>query len=157
VLLIRRVPDMGSNAGVSAKTIGFATVVWLALMQLISASVGGNVAGRLRTKWIRVHTDEVFVRDTAHGFLVGSVAFVMTASFLTSVATSLVERRSETGRGNACCWRRWGGVIVGPSGYRRCIDSRGARTHLHCRLSQCVSSRLLLCPTSLQLSLCPPV
>ncbi len=31
--------------------------------------MGGYLAGRLRTKWLAVHTDEVYFRDTAHGFL----------------------------------------------------------------------------------------
>jgi hypothetical protein len=85
------------NAGASAKTIGIAGAVWLALMQLISASVGGYVAGRLRTKWVNVHTDEVFFRDTAHGFLVWAVGLVMTASFMTSAVTSLVGGSAKVG------------------------------------------------------------
>jgi hypothetical protein len=85
------------NAGASAKTIGIAGAIWLALMQLISASVGGYVAGRLRTKWVNVHTDEVFFRDTAHGFLVWAVGLVMTASFMTSAVTSLVGGSAKVG------------------------------------------------------------
>jgi hypothetical protein len=85
------------NAGASAKTIGIAGVVWLSLMQLISASVGGYIAGRLRTKWVNAHTDEVFFRDTAHGFLVWAVGLVMTASFMTSAVTSLVSGGAKVG------------------------------------------------------------
>jgi hypothetical protein len=85
------------NAGASAQTIGIASAIWLALMQLIAASVGGYLAGRLRTKWVDVHTDEVFFRDTAHGFLVWAVGLVMTASFLTSAATSLVSGGAKVG------------------------------------------------------------
>jgi hypothetical protein len=50
--------------------IGWTAVIWLVLMQLISSFVGGYLAGRLRTKWVNVHTHEVYFRDTAHGFLV---------------------------------------------------------------------------------------
>jgi hypothetical protein len=52
--------------------------------------MGGYVAGRLRTKWVDVHSDEVYFRDTAHGFLVWAVAFVATAAFLASASTALV-------------------------------------------------------------------
>lgn len=78
-------------AGASGKVIGFGTAIWLGLMQLISASMGGYLAGRLRTKWVDARTDEIFFRDTAHGFLVWAVGLVITAAFLTSAATSLVS------------------------------------------------------------------
>jgi hypothetical protein len=74
----------------SASTIGWTAIVWLVLMQLIASSVGGYLAGRLRTKWVNVHTHEVYFRDTAHGFLVWAVGLVITAAFLTSAATSVI-------------------------------------------------------------------
>lgn len=52
--------------------------------------MGGYLAGRLRTKWTGIHSDEVYFRDTAHGFLSWSVALVVTAAFLTSAATALI-------------------------------------------------------------------
>jgi hypothetical protein len=67
-----------------------ATVLWLIVMQIISSSMGGYLAGRLRTKWANIHTDEVYFRDTAHGFLAWAVALVITAAFLASAATSMV-------------------------------------------------------------------
>lgn len=85
------------NAGASAKTIGIATVIWLALMQIIAAATGGYMAGRLRTKWVDVHDDEVFFRDTAHGFLAWAVATVVTAALLTSTASSLVGTTAKVG------------------------------------------------------------
>jgi hypothetical protein len=85
------------NAGASATTLGIASMVWLCVMQLIAAGTGGYLAGRLRTKWVGVHTDEVFFRDTAHGFLVWAVGLVVTAAFLTSAATSLVGGAVKTG------------------------------------------------------------
>jgi hypothetical protein len=78
-----------SNVGASASTIGMATVLWLIVMQIISSSMGGYLAGRLRTKWANIHTDEVYFRDTAHGFLAWAVALVITATFLASAATSM--------------------------------------------------------------------
>ena len=79
-----------SNAGVSASAVGAAGIVWLIAMQAISSAMGGYIAGRLRTKWAKVHSDEVYFRDTAHGLLVWSVGLVMTASFLASAALSMV-------------------------------------------------------------------
>jgi hypothetical protein len=52
--------------------------------------MGGYLAGRLRTRWATIHTDEVYFRDTAHGFLVWAVGLVITASFLASAAASMV-------------------------------------------------------------------
>jgi hypothetical protein len=78
-----------SNLGASASTINKAAIVWLIIMQIIASAMGGYLAGRLRTKWATLHTDEVYFRDTAHGFLVWAVGLVITASFLASAATSL--------------------------------------------------------------------
>src|ERR1700681_727010 len=47
------------NTGASAATIGAAAIVWLIMMQLIASAMGGYLAGRLRTKWASIHTDEV--------------------------------------------------------------------------------------------------
>lgn len=58
---------------------------------------GGYLAGRLRTKWAGIHTDEVYFRDTAHGFLAWAVAVVVTAAFLTSAATSLMGSVPDKG------------------------------------------------------------
>jgi hypothetical protein len=64
---------------VSVEGIGIASIVWLILMHVIAGAMGGYLAGRLRTKWTDLHTDEVFFRDTAHGFLVWAVGLVITA------------------------------------------------------------------------------
>jgi len=79
-----------SNVGASASAIGTASVLWLIAMQIMSSAMGGYLAGRLRTKWASVHTDEVYFRDTVHGLLVWSVGIVMTAAFLTSAAVAMV-------------------------------------------------------------------
>jgi hypothetical protein len=80
-----------SSAGVSASTVTKGAIVWLILTQIVAAAMGGYLAGRLRTKWVSVHTHEVYFRDTAHGFLVWSVSLVITAAFLASAATSMVS------------------------------------------------------------------
>jgi hypothetical protein len=78
-----------ANTGASASTIGAAAIMWLIMMQLIASAMGGYLAGRLRTKWASIHTDEVFFRDTAHGFLAWAVSVVITAAFLASAAASM--------------------------------------------------------------------
>ena len=86
-----------SNSGASAKTIGIGAIVWLSLTQVLASGMGGYLAGRLRTKWVDVHTDEVYFRDTAHGFLVWAVGVVITASLLTSAAAALVSGTAQLG------------------------------------------------------------
>ena len=79
-----------SNTGASSSALGNAAIGWLIAIQLISCSLGGYLAGRLRTKWMAVHTDEVFFRDTANGFLVWAVGLVITVTFLVSAASTMV-------------------------------------------------------------------
>jgi hypothetical protein len=76
------------GAGVSATTFGVTAVVGLIVIQWISAGAGGFLAGRLREKWVSVHTHEVFFRDTAHGFLAWSLATVAGALMFASVSVS---------------------------------------------------------------------
>ncbi len=83
--------------GVSAMTFGVTTIVWLTFTQLLASGMGGYLAGRLRSKWISVHTDEVYFRDTAHGFLVWAVASLVTAGLLTSVIGSIVSGGIQAG------------------------------------------------------------
>ena len=79
-----------AGAGASAATLGASAIVWLVLTQAIASGLGGYLAGRLRTKWVRVHTDEVYFRDTAHGLLVWAVGVVITVAFLMSAASAIV-------------------------------------------------------------------
>jgi len=46
----------------------------LVVVQVLSAALGGYLAGRLRTKWVDVHDHEVHFRDTAHGLLVWALS-----------------------------------------------------------------------------------
>jgi hypothetical protein len=88
-----------SKSGASATALGVGAIVWLIVIQIIASGMGGYLAGRLRTKWVRVHTDEVFFRDTAHGFLVWALGVIITVSLLTSVASSLVSGGAQLGAG----------------------------------------------------------
>jgi hypothetical protein len=84
-----------SNSGVSASVLGGGAIAWLILIEVIASAFGGYLTGRLRTKWAQIHSDEVYFRDTANGFLAWAVALVISVSFLATAATSMVgERRS---------------------------------------------------------------
>src|SRR5215470_7468119 len=76
------------GAGVTAITLGVSAVIWLVVVQWLSSALGGFLAGRLRTKWTGLHTDEVGFRDTAHGLLAWSLATVAGAVLLGSIAMS---------------------------------------------------------------------
>src|SRR6201995_236492 len=79
-----------SSANPSATTFTLLAAVWLIIVQWLSSGLGGYLAGRLRTKWVGLHTDEVFFRDTAHGFLTWALATVLVAVFATSSISSAV-------------------------------------------------------------------
>src|SRR5476651_1874640 len=79
-----------ADSGVSATTFKVGTGLYLIVVAMLSSSIGGYLAGRLRTKWTGVHSDEVFFRDTAHGFLAWAFATVLSAAVLASAATHIV-------------------------------------------------------------------
>lgn len=85
------------DAGNEAKKIGVSTILWITLTQLLASALGGYLAGRLRTKWIAIHSDEVYFRDTAHGFLAWGVATLTTATLLASVMGSIVSSGVQAG------------------------------------------------------------
>jgi hypothetical protein len=86
-----------ANTGASASTISGSAIFWMILMQVIAWGLGGYLAGRLRTKWAGIHTDEVYFRDTAHGFLAWAVGLVITAAFLASAAASMLGGAARGG------------------------------------------------------------
>jgi hypothetical protein len=85
------------RAAASPQMIGVAAIVWLVVTQWLSAGIGGYMAGRLRTKWVGVHTHEVFFRDTAHGFLAWAVGAVLSAALLSSAVSALVGEGARLG------------------------------------------------------------
>ena len=83
--------------GVTAATFGVSTILWLTLTQLLASAMGGYLAGRLRSRWPGTPTDEVYFRDTAHGFLSWAVASLATAALLTSVIASILGGGVQAG------------------------------------------------------------
>jgi hypothetical protein len=79
-----------AGAGVSATTFKIGTGLYLIVIAMLASSIGGYIAGRLRTRWVGVHSDEVYFRDTAHGFIAWALASVLGAVLLASPASSLI-------------------------------------------------------------------
>jgi hypothetical protein len=79
-----------SGEGISLETATVWTAIWLVITQWLSALLGGYLAGRLRTKWVNLHTDEVFFRDTAHGFLAWALGTLLVAALLGSTISAII-------------------------------------------------------------------
>jgi hypothetical protein len=85
------------NSGVSASTFQIGTGLYLICVAMLASAIGGYIAGRLRTRWVGVHTHEVFFRDTAHGFLAWGFATVLSAAFLAAAASNIAGGPSSVG------------------------------------------------------------
>jgi hypothetical protein len=79
-----------TDAGVSVSTFKVAAGIYLVLVAVMSSAIGGYLAARLRTKWTGVHTNEVFFRDTAHGFVAWAFATLISACLLGAATTHLL-------------------------------------------------------------------
>lgn len=78
------------NHGLAAGTVGIVAIAWLTFTQIVASGMGGYLAGRLRTKWVDTHTNEIYFRDTAHGFLTWAVALLVSAVLLTTTISSVI-------------------------------------------------------------------
>jgi len=93
------------GGGAPTERIGVVAIVWLSLTAALASGLGGYVAGRLRSRWLDAHPDEVHFRDTAHGLVAWSVATIVTAAVLTSSIAGVLDRGA-----------RAAGAIAGPAG-----------------------------------------
>jgi hypothetical protein len=80
-----------ASSGVSATTFSVGTGIYLIIIAMLSSTIGGYLAGRLRTRWTAVHSDEVYFRDTAHGFMAWACATVLSAALLGAAGTAIVS------------------------------------------------------------------
>jgi hypothetical protein len=80
-----------SDSGVSASTFSIGTGIYLCIVAVMSSAIGGYLAGRMRTKITGLHTNEVFFRDTAHGFLAWAFATLISAIALASTTAYLAN------------------------------------------------------------------
>jgi hypothetical protein len=74
----------------SATTFTVFAAIWLIIVQWVASALGGYMTGRLRTRWVSIHTHEVFFRDTANGLLSWAVASVFIVGLVVSGASSLL-------------------------------------------------------------------
>jgi len=83
-----------SDSGVSGTTFTVAAGVYLIVVAMLSSTIGGYLAGRLRSQWKTVHEHERYFRDSAHGFLVWAFAAVVSAAVLGGVFTHILAGAS---------------------------------------------------------------
>lgn len=79
-----------SKESASVTTFAVSTAIWLVIVQWLSSGLGGYLTGRLRTKWVGIHTDETFFRDTAHGFMAWALATLLVVFVLGSALSSAI-------------------------------------------------------------------
>jgi len=79
------------NGGTNVPRLAPMAVVWIILTQIIASAIGGYLVGRLRTKWVAIHSHEIYFRDTAHGFLSWAVGLVLGVLFLSSSAIAVAR------------------------------------------------------------------
>lgn len=85
-----------TNSGASATAVGAGAIIWLIVTEAIASAFGGYLAGRLRTHWHSIHSDEVHFRDTANGLLVWAVALVVSVAFLAAAGATMAGNSAAT-------------------------------------------------------------
>jgi hypothetical protein len=80
-----------SDQGVSATMFHVGAGLYLVAVAMLASTVGGYLAGRLRMKWLDLHQDEVYFRDTAHGLVTWALATLLSASVLGAAATHILS------------------------------------------------------------------
>ncbi len=69
---------------------------WMIAGQVLCGGLGGYLTGRLRHRWVALHTDEVHFRDTAHGLLAWALSTVAGAILVAAVAGPYAESLAAT-------------------------------------------------------------
>ncbi|MDX1748930.1 MAG: hypothetical protein R3271_01265 [Methylophaga sp.] len=85
------------NEGVTMETIGWSTIIWLTITQIVAAGLGGYIAGRLRTRWTDINIDEIYFRDTAHGLISWAVATLLVALLILSSVGAVISGTTKAG------------------------------------------------------------
>jgi hypothetical protein len=80
-----------ADSGVSASTFKIGTGIYLCCVAVMASAIGGYMAARLRTPWSGLHTNEVYFRDTAHGFVAWAFATLISATVLGAATTHIVS------------------------------------------------------------------
>lgn len=79
-----------SGQGVSGTTFTVGAAIYLFCVAMLSSTIGGYLAGRLRSRWHTVNEHERYFRDSAHGFIVWALAAIVTAAVLGGATSSLI-------------------------------------------------------------------
>lgn len=79
-----------SDQGVSATTFTISAGIYLIVIAMVSSTVGGYLAGRLRSRWTKVHEHERYFRDSAHGVVTWALATIVTAAVLGGATTAII-------------------------------------------------------------------
>jgi hypothetical protein len=85
-----------SGTSLSAGAFKISAGAYLVVTAMIASTIGGYMAGRLRTKWSGALRQEVLFRDTAHGLVAWAFATLVLAAVLGSGTGSLLSA-STTG------------------------------------------------------------
>ena len=85
------------NEGASAQTVGIGVILWSIIIEVAAFGLGGYLAGRLRTKWANMHGDEVYFRDTAHGFVTWALGTLVSIALVTVAAGHVARGTAEVG------------------------------------------------------------
>ena len=80
-----------SDSGLSAASFSTATGIYLVLISIMASALGGYLAARLRTRFVGLHGNEVFFRDSAHGFIAWAFATVLTATALAAALSHIAN------------------------------------------------------------------
>src|SRR5436190_11978758 len=79
-----------ANSSPSSTTISIVAGISLCLISIMASALGGFIAGRLRTRWVGLHSDETYFRDSAHGFLAWAFALMLMVIAIGFGATTLL-------------------------------------------------------------------
>lgn len=79
-----------ASSSPSGTTMSIVAGISLCLISILASALGGLIAGRLRTRWVGLHSDETYFRDSAHGFLAWAFAAVLMAAVAGLAATSVI-------------------------------------------------------------------
>src|SRR3569833_3365111 len=110
-----------ADSGVSATTFKIATGLYLVVVAMISSALGGHIAGRLRGGWdTTTHANEVYFRDTAHGFVTWATATFIGAVLLASAAAGIAGATAG-GRAAGAAGAAAARAAAGPGG--RYVDN----------------------------------
>lgn len=80
-----------SDSGLSAAGFTTATGIYLVLISIMASALGGYLAARLRTRFVGLVGNEVFFRDSAHGFIAWAFATLLTATALAAALTHIAN------------------------------------------------------------------